>query len=144
MILNKVKYKLSQLLKFVSTRAKGFEINWSYWGITFASILGILILSANIFRIVRKGYERYDIIQQEKERLEKLLEKNAELTEELKYYSSSEFVDIKAREELNMAFPNQRLIYIEKHEPLFLDEDDEQNAKENLEPGWRLWYDLIF
>jgi hypothetical protein len=143
MLVKKIKYKISQISKFVSARAKGFEINWGYWGITFACILGILILSSNILRIVRKGYERYEIIQQEKERLERLIEKNAQLTEELKYYSTSEFVDVKAREELNMAFPNQRLIYIEKAGDVYEEVKVEEEST-RLQPSWKLWYDLIF
>jgi len=95
-----------------------------------------------MFRIIRKGYERYEIILDEKSRLEELEVKNAELYEELKYYSSKEFIDVKAREELNLAFPNQKLVYIERLEEIEIEEGSKQENK--MKPHWKHWYDLIF
>lgn len=110
---------------------------------SFFCIVSIVLLGVNIFRIVRKGYERYEIIQMEKSRLEELIQRKIELQEDLKYYSSKEYIDLKAREELNLAFPNQRLVRIEREEELGI--SDEQNETSNeLVPSWRLWYELIF
>ncbi|MBN2015404.1 hypothetical protein JW766_01085 [Candidatus Dojkabacteria bacterium] len=143
MIGKKINYILSKFWQGVVRRYSSVSINWGYVIFTSICILSIILLSINIFRIIRKGYERYEIILEEKERLEKLFEKNAELREELKYYSSKEYIDLKAREELNLAFPNQKLVYIEKQKELN-SEGEEKVREEELKPGWRLWYDLIF
>lgn len=142
MFIRKLRYKLAKFARTIFQRFQVVEVNWGYWIFSFICIVSIILLGTNIFRIIRKGYERYEIIQAEKKRLEELLYKNAQLSEELKYYSSKEFVDIKAREELNLAFPNQKLVYIEKKEVIELNEEEEE--KEELNPDWRLWYDLIF
>lgn len=102
-----------------------------------------MLLGANVFRIIKKGYERYEIIQQERVRLEELYAENYRLKEDLRYYSSKEYVDIKAREELNLVFPNQKLVSIEEDEILIL-EDEELIYLEEPKPSWRLWYDLLF
>lgn len=144
LLLRKIKYKLSKTtqgsLRFLST----FEVNWGYLGFVFVCTISIILLGVNISRIVRKGYERYEIIQEEKRRLDKLAERNQELKKDLKYYSSVEFVDIKAREELNMAFPNQRLIYIEEEESVDIKDDADQKEENEVKPSWRHWYNLIF
>ena len=140
MLFIKLKYRLNKIFKPIFS--KSLEINWHYWIFTFICFISILLLGVNIFRIVQKGYERYEIIQEEKRRLEKLIEQNYKLKEDLKYYSSKEYVDIKAREELNMAFPNQRLVYIEKKES-YIDEENKED-EEKITPSWHLWYDLIF
>jgi cell division protein FtsB len=143
MFLKKIQYRISKVVNGVLNRTRNIEINWGYWAFTFVCLLSIILLGANIFRIIKKGYERYEIIQDEKRRLEKLIAKNEELTEELKYYSSTEYVDIKAREELNLAFPNQRLVYIEKEDEILIDSETTRDDTK-LDPNWRLWYDLIF
>jgi hypothetical protein len=143
MFVKRFLYKLSKVIQTVDSKLGGIEINWGYWIFTAICLLSIVLLAANILRIFKKGYERYEIIQQEKERLEALIERNIELQEDLKYYSSTEYVDIKAREELNLAFPNQRLVYIEKKEDYEID-TSEKDGVFDLEPSWELWYDLIF
>lgn len=142
MIFRKIKYQLKKFSNFLSRRFGNFEINWGYWFFTFLSFIGIILLGLNIFRVVRKGYERYEILLEEKKRLEELYRRNAELKEDLKYYSSKEYVDLKAREELNLTFPDQKLIYIEKEVDIDIKED--KNEQEALEPSWEHWYDLIF
>ncbi len=144
MLIRKIKYKLSKVSKGFLKRTNKIEIDLGYWFFSSICLLSIILLSINIFRIIKKGYGRYEIIQGEKERLEKLLERNAELKEDLKYYSSKEYIDVKAREELNLAFPDQRLVYIEKQEDLYIDNDTDGQRQESLKPDWRLWYDLIF
>ena len=119
------------------------NINWGYWIFTLICLFSIVLLGVNIFRIISKGYERYEIIQEERRRLEALIERNYKLREDLKYYSSKEYIDLKAREELNMAFPNQKLVYIEKNQELDFSSEEDLNQQE-LEPSWHLWYDLIF
>lgn len=142
MFFRKLKHKILKIQQYLFRKVGGIEINWGYLIFLTICIVSIILLGSNIFRIIRKGYERYEIILKEKERLEELEQKNAHLYEELKYYSSKEFVDIKAREELNLAFPNQKLVYIEKKEPIELHESSEE--KEQFVPSWRLWYELIF
>jgi len=142
MFFKKIQYKVQKLLKFIPRLFYGVEVNLGYWLFLLICFVSIVLLSINIFRIIRKGYQRYEIIQSEKSRLEELISKNIQLQEDLKYYSSNEFVDIKAREELNLAFPNQKLVYIEKEEQIEIFGKTEQESK--MVPSWRLWYDLIF
>lgn len=143
MIIRKLKYKISQLAKPLSRKLKNFEFNWGYWAFFIVSIVAIGVLTSNIFRIVQKGYKRYEIIQQEKERLAQLQKENRELKEELEYYSSKEFVDLKAREELNLAFPDQQLVYyVDENEEIY--EIEEEESQEEEIPNWQKWRDLIF
>jgi cell division protein FtsB len=142
MLFKKIKYKLTVFQKLILRKTKHFEINWMYWVLSSICLLSIFLLSLHVFRIIRKGYERYEIIQREKERLEELEARNIELKEELKYYSSTEFIDIKAREELNLAFPNQRLVYIDRSEKVEIEEVSRR--KEEIKPHWKNWFDLIF
>lgn len=143
MIIRKLKYKISQLSKPLSRKLKNFEFNWGYWFFFIISIIAIGVLTSNIFRIVKKGYKRYEIIQQEKERLAQLKKENKELQEALKYYSSKEFVDLKAREELKLAFPDQQLVYyVDENEEIYEIEKEELEKREV--PNWQQWRDLIF
>ncbi|MBU0975678.1 MAG: hypothetical protein ABIE03_07765 [Patescibacteria group bacterium] len=142
-ILKKIRYRLSKVLNALVRKSFSVQVNWAYWIFTFICFLSIVLLGANIFRIIKKGQERYNIIQEERSRLEKLYEKNYQLKEDLKYYSSKEYIDIKAREELNLVFPDQKLVFIEEGEvPSF--ESEEGKESEKREPHWKLWYDLLF
>lgn len=144
MLLKKIKYRISQVVQPILNRSINIKFNWGYWIFTFVCLLSIVLLGINVFRIIKKGYERYEIIQGEKRRLETLLVRNIQLKEDLKYYSSKEFIDVKAREELNLAFPNQRLVYIEDQETLDMFDNEDYEDIENLTPSWHLWYNLIF
>jgi len=146
MILQKIRYKITTVVQSFSRNTKGVNINWGYSVFSLICLLSIVLLGINVVRIIRKGYERYDIIREEKRRLESLLEKNQELKEELKYYSSKEFIDIKAREELNLAFPHQKLVYIERSDAGILQVEDSNSENEvvKMSPSWKLWYKLIF
>jgi cell division protein FtsB len=142
-ILKKIEYRLGKLFKRLVRKSFTLQINWAYWIFTLICFLSILLLGANIFRIIKRGQERYDIIQEERARLEALYEENYELKEDLKYYSSKEYVDIKAREELNLVFPDQRLVLIEEGEvPNY--ENDKMEEKDERKPSWKQWYDLLF
>lgn len=143
MFFKKIQYRVEQGLRPIIRQILGIQLDWGYIFFSGICIVAIVLLGTNIYRTIRKGYERYEIILSEKERLEKLIEKNLALKEDLKYYSSKEYIDLKAREELNLAFPNQRLVYIEK--PVSIpsgDEPREEVKKPN--PSWKLWYDLLF
>jgi hypothetical protein len=144
MFLKKIQYQLVKMLRTIFDRFKGIEINWGYVFFFLFCSASIILLSSNILRIIQKGYERYEIIQQEKERLEKLVLRNLELKEELKYCSSKEHVDIKAREELNFAFPNQHLVYIDRDTEIDIYSEPQVTEETRLEPDWKLWFDLIF
>ena len=141
MIIRRIKYLFTQIVNRFSRKAGNLKINWGYMIFSIFCVISILLLGVNIFRIIQKGYQRYEIIQEEKTRLEALIEKNKALEEDLKYYSSMEYVDVKAREELNLVFPDQRLVYIEKD---FQFEESENDEKIEMKPHWRLWYDLLF
>ena len=142
MFIKKIEYKISKFIQKLSRVFRGMGFSWGYWIFSLICVVSIVLLGVNIFRIIKKGYERYEIIQSEKRRLDELSRRNTQLQDELKYYSSKEFVDVKAREELNLAFPNQKLVYIEKDTSVVL-EGDSVEEKE-LTPSWRLWYELIF
>lgn len=143
MILQKIKYKVSKAFSNIWRHSSSIHINWGYWLFSIICFVSIILLGGNVFRIIKKGYERYEIIQQERTRLEELYEKNYRLKDELRYYSSKEYIDIKAREELNLVFPDQKLVSIQDEEILIID-DEEFIYQEETKPNWRLWYDLLF
>lgn len=143
MILQKIKYNFSNFIKPILRRLETLDINWGYALFSFVSVLAIVLLTGNIYRIIKRGYERYEIIQQEEERLAELELQNKELEDELKYYSSKEYIDIKAREEFNLVFPNQHLVYTVK-EADFYESKPVVQIYEPPEPSWRVWKDLIF
>lgn len=142
MILRKIEYKLSAYIGPIARKIKGLDINWGYFTFTVICLVSIVVLGSNVFRTINKGYERFEIIQSERERLEKLIERNVQLKEDLKYYSSTEYIDLKAREELNLAFPNQRLVYVEHHGDIEIEQVNIEEQTE-LEPDWRHWYNLV-
>lgn len=143
MIIRKIEYKFSQTFGPMIRNIRKVNLNWGLVVFSFVCMASITLLSVNIYRTIRKGYERYEIIQSERVRLEKLIEKNLQLKEDLKYYSSKEYIDLKAREELNLVFPDQKLVYVEKPKEVNIIEEDEV-YEEELKPSWKHWYDLIF
>ncbi len=144
MLIRKIQYQLKKVYKVIEMRTASIEINWVNVIFTFVSSIGIVLLGVNVFRIIKKGYERYEIITEEKKRLENLLALNASLKEDLKYYSSKEYIDLKAREELNLTYPNQRLVYIEKDNKNDLDITEKKEEVSVVKPSWKNWYNLIF
>lgn len=144
MLLKKIQYRyklISQRLRIIISK---FNITASNLLFIVLSGFGIFLLSGNLIRIIRKGYERYEIIQEERARNEELLRKKMQLEEDLKYYSSIEYIDIKAREDLNMVFPDQKLVYIDDSEYIDYQLEADVEEEKEMKPNWRLWYNLLF
>ncbi len=142
MFIRKFIYKLRLTLRPLVQRMGGMDINWGYWIFSGICLVFIILLMVNMYRIVVKGYQRYEIIQEENTRLAELISKNEQLKDDLKFYLSKEFVDLKAREELNMAFPNQRLVYVDRKEKVEVNKPSRE--KEEGKKGIQEWLNLIF
>ena len=142
MLLEKIKYKLSNIIKPSARRLGNIHVNWGYFLFTFFVTVAIILLGSNIYRIIKKGYERYEIINAEQARLDELIAKNLILEEDLKYYSSKEYIDLIAREQFNYVRPGQHLAYTIK-EIEYYEKKQPEEVKELPEPGWRNWLELL-
>jgi cell division protein FtsB len=140
----KIKFRVNKILRQISHLSEIADVNVNYLLFIVVTTISVVVLIINIYRIVQRGYERYETIEKEKIRLEELKLTNEELHDELKYYSSKDYIYLKAREEFQMVFPNQRLVYIEKK--FSRDEGEigfDTNEKER-KTNFELWYNLIF
>jgi len=142
MIFKKISYKLKSFLNPLVRKLSGVELNFGYYLFFLICSITIIILISNIIGIIKRGYERHEIIKEEKARLENLKAENEKLQNDLKYYTSKEYIDLKAREELNLALPNQKLaMYIK---PVMVEEEEKYEEIEPKDPDISLWVELIF
>jgi cell division protein FtsB len=109
--------------------------------------IGLIAISLkNIYGIVERGYQRFQFIQTENERFNDLFRENARLQEDLQYYSSYEYIEYKAREELNLVYPGSKLLYVNRSpediERIELASIDREPSK-TADPQFHRWVELI-
>jgi len=72
MIFKKISYKLKSFLNQLVRKLSGVELNFGYYLFFLICSITIIILISNIIGIIKRGYERHEIIKEEKSRLENL------------------------------------------------------------------------
>ena len=128
-------------MSLMSNKSKSRYILWS---------IVLIILSVSYVRSgleVLKSKDRLDEIKSEVAHLEE--EKN-ELKKEIDYKKTPEYIEEKARNELNLIRPGEKLyvvvgenIDVENKEEV-LSETDLRSEDEKKEKNWYSWYRLFF
>lgn len=136
----------SSVKKSVTRKVTNIRIEWSK-AFLMMICLGLIAISLkNIYGIVERGYQRYQFIQTENERFNELLEENTRLKDDLQYYSSYEYIEYKAREELNLVYPGSKLLYVDRGpadiERIELPGEEDQHETPS-EPRIQRWIELI-
>jgi len=107
-------------------------------------LLGLFFILCFIIYAIIKNSNREQIITSNTAKLDEEIKnigkENQELTELIKYLSSSEFADKEAREKLNMAEPDEKVIIIPEENNLA----NEINSQEKKISNWRLWIKYFF
>lgn len=113
-------------------------------------ILGIiffLILSATTIKSsfsVLKSKERLDSLNGEVARLEEEMKK---IESEIEFKKSNEYVEEKARNDLNLIKPGEKVYVVkggEEQAENVLSDSDQKIEAEEKRPNWYSWYRLFF
>lgn len=99
------------LNKFIN-RIKNQKISIRFLLLDTSLILIIITISFNIFIAYREGVENLGKLKIEEEKLVKLQQENARLSEEENYYRSIEFRKAYARDSLNLTKNGETLYYV--------------------------------
>ena len=110
------------LNKFIN-KIKNQKISIRFLLLDTSLILIIITISFNIFIAYREGVENLGKLKIEEEKLVKLQQENARLSEEENYYRSIEFRKAYARDSLNLTKSGETLYYVVR-------EQDEENIPE--------------
>lgn len=97
--------------KFIN-RIKNQKISIRFLLLDTSLILIIITISFNIFIAYREGVENLGKLKIEEEKLVKLQQENARLSEEENYYRSIEFRKAYARDSLNLTKNGETLYYV--------------------------------
>lgn len=92
MILLRIKYIINRILGSFRIKLPTTNIDWPNVTISILSTVVILILSVNIFNVIKNGTERYTLIQNEVAKLAELTRKNEDLKKDLEYKLSDDYV----------------------------------------------------
>lgn len=144
MFFNRLSYKLKIGTRSISNLLHGINFNLGYTAFLLLSLVTVVVLGYNIFKVVRIGYQRYQFIKNEEQILEQLKAENLDLQEQKKYYSSPEYIEYKSREDLNLTFPGYKIVFVETEEKPQKIIDQSQTSSIKIEPSWRLWINLLF
>ena len=141
MFFQKLKYKI----RTINSKFTALNINW--WNIFGRLILLLIIigLSANIYSTFQKGYTTAERFQVEQEKLELIKKENDELKDQVKEYASIEYKRIYARDNLNLAHPNETIYLIDR--PIELPEIEklpEDTIRIKFEDKAIYWTKLLF
>ncbi len=99
----------------------------------------IVLISHSIYREIndQKGI-RNNIKNLEKEKLN-LDEENTNLVQLLRYYKSDEYVELQAREKLNMARQGEHIVIVPNNNMF-----KQNNANQKKMSNWELWVKYFF
>lgn|SRR3990167_3284250 len=145
MFLRKISYRFKRVRVFLEQRLLRINIDW--YDLLGTLIIGMVILALgyNVFTAYNNGINNLRRIDEEQEKLDKLLAESEELSQLEKYYQSLDFKRIYAREILNLAEPDESLYYINRPEPqpkIENIEDYQESVNINDNAFW--WKKLIF
>lgn len=108
--------------------------------ISFALLIGGLLLIANLSSSIRFFLKRDDLFLEKEKKIAELKKEHQQLSAELKKVKSKEFIEKEAREKLNMGKPGEVIVILPKlqeHKDLKTQEQEEM-------PNWQKWYNLFF
>jgi len=119
-------------------RSNFYRIAFEGIGMTVILLLVSVILFSNILRVFQKGQNNFSIYKLEKQSLEELKEKNAELKEEQQISSSEEYLLLKARDILGLGKESESLYKIKPNVEFYETKKEllELSEKENYSDWW--------
>ena len=145
MFISKLNYRLKRFRVFIEHRFSRINIDWTDLLGKVVIFLIIIALGYNVFTAYNNGVTNLRRIEEEEQKLNKLLAEAEQLSAQVKYYESLDFKRIYAREILNLAEPDETLYYINRPEPEPQIEDIkdyQESIKLNDNAFW--WKKLIF
>ncbi len=141
MFFQKLKYKIRN----INSKFNSLHINWLAIFSKGLLLLIIVALSAEIYTTFEKGFITANRFTEEQEKLEVIKKENEELKDQVKEYASIEYKRIYARDNLNLAHPNETIYLIDR--PLELPEIEklpEETMRVNFDNKVQYWTKLLF
>lgn len=111
-----------------------------------AVIVGLILILGLFYSLGRQIYDSLQVnarLDQETEELSGLQKKNKELREKLAYTQTIKFVEMIARDKLNLARPNETIVIIPQAEIKKI-LGAWQEKKEEIIPNWQGWLRLFW
>lgn len=107
--------------------------------ITIVSLLLVVSLSRSIMSL----WEKYDIVWERQQELDREKERNVQLKTELEQVQRPEFIEREAREKLGMVKEGETVVLLPKSQ---ISNSNDQTREENEEkiPNWKKWWRLFF
>ena len=140
MFFQKIKYKLDKFLNRLTFRP--IHLN-DIIEICFFIAL-VIWLSVNIITTFNKGLDNIQSFDNEQSKLSALRDENAVLSEEVKRYSSVEYEQIYAKENLNLATKPETLYYVNRNtSPTEIDKLPEETTRITLQDSIYWWKKLL-
>ncbi len=105
-------------------------------------ITSIRFLKTTVF--ILKSNQRFEDLRDEVAELEK---ERTYINEELEFKKSSEFVEMEARNKLNMLKPNERVYVFDDgvtQKEVLGESADFISVADVVTPNWKLWIELLF
>lgn len=119
--------------------------NYKVVFLNIASLAGIVLLGINIYRVLSIGAQRYKLIATEELGLKQVKQEELQLENNLREYSSLDFIESQSRDFLSLARDGDLILVIPR-----IDEEKKESAIENFdsgmksEPSINLWIELLF
>lgn len=141
MIFRRSIYTIKKSYLIAVNRIARIGLNTNYLLFIVISAFGILFLSYNIYKAVKRGETNYEVMLQEQVKRDKLAEQNDVLGEELIYYESPDAKRNMATEGYKYAEPSENLYEFDR-EPVEFDYIEKPIKEEidfsNHEDWWRM------
>lgn len=114
-------------------------------------IVGFFLVAYMLYNLTVSIYENYQIekhIAEFESRNEELRSENAQKLEDFQYYTSDEYIEKIAKQNLGLINPGEKVIVIPDEELVILSEDSEsQMLEEQLRATWsnpKKWWKFFF
>ncbi len=100
----------------------------------------VILISYSIYKEINDQRDIRDNIKKLEQEKISLNEENINLIELLKYYKSDEYIELQAREKLNMAREGERVVIVPSNENSLKQVNNIQEDMNN----WKLWIKYFF
>ena len=119
------------------------QILRSRWFLITYAVIGMIII-INLIRSSLDLYSRRSIVQEKEIELRELEAEHAELTQELEYVQTDEFVEKEAREKLGLVKEGEMVVLVGELGEEPKTKNQEPRTKHQSEPQWKAWWRLFF
>ncbi len=112
--------------------------------VNITCVIGVGFFAVNIFGVIKLGIERYNLIQNEVDKLNALKLQEDQLRADLDWFSSLDFIEAQSRDYLNLANEGDSILVVP--EGVFSNVSNEsttENDDSEVSPDIRNWLNLI-